>query len=102
MNKFEEEGNRSFGSYMDDSDGSGVSRSSGISRTNSNQSGFSADKSDSNSGGSDKFTGAETKYVNRSKFLMYVALAIAAAAVTSVAYIQLRDDEEATMKAEVR
>lgn len=95
MKKFEEEDSVSHGSSFDESHSS-----LGISRTNSSQSGVGG-HSDSGGSGSDKFTGAETKYVNRSKLLVYFALAIAAAAVSSVAYINLRDDEEKTMKVEV-
>ena len=92
MNKFEEEGDMSHSSSLDESQSNLE-----YSRTTSN-----GGHSDSGGSDSDKFTGAETKYVNRSKMLVYIALAIAAAAVTSVAYINLRDDEERTMKAEVR
>ena len=43
----------------------------------------------------------ETKWVNGSKLLVYVALTLAAAAVASTAYIILRNEEEKTMQGDV-
>ena len=50
----------------------------------------------------EQLTSAETRLVNRSKCLVYFALAVAAAAVSTTAFKVLKKDEENTMKVEVR
>jgi hypothetical protein len=66
-----------------------------------NSGGMSDAPSNSQADDEAHFTRSETKLVNRSKLLVYLALLCAAAAVCAATYIFLSNDEENTMAAEV-